>query len=393
MKTKAFFSLMFLIVSTFLCLPHTVADYEPHTQWSLPEGAIARLGKGTIGEIAYSPDGTQLAVGSSIGIWIYDVQTGEELDLLTGHSFPAWSVSFSPDGTTLASGSRDTTIRLWNTNTGKTIRTLTGHTSGVDSVSFSPDGTTLASGSGDRTVRLWDVATATHKATLTGHTGIVGSVSFSPDGTTLASGSDDQTVRLWDVATATHKATLTGHTADVWSVAFSPDGTTLASGSYDGTILLWALGPKKDIVVSFRLENGKKVTLYRENEDTLVYTFGTPGEKPELEYKGPMLADLDMTAALWSEGASEGTSNLKELASWTAWSKNDQDIIDKAANAPDSQGFIEVSDLTGLFSESTYIFRTGGWEYAIVRTWGRRSDYSEKSLIVISPDGKVHHLR
>ena len=45
-------------------------DNSDSTEWKLPEGAKARLGKGEIDEIAYSPDGTQLAVRSSIGIWL-----------------------------------------------------------------------------------------------------------------------------------------------------------------------------------------------------------------------------------------------------------------------------------------------------------------------------------
>ena len=44
-----------------------------HTKWSLPEGAKARLNKGFIFEITYSPDSTLLAVASSIGVWLYDV--------------------------------------------------------------------------------------------------------------------------------------------------------------------------------------------------------------------------------------------------------------------------------------------------------------------------------
>ena len=123
-----------------------VEDNNPlvtmNPQWSLPDGAIARLGKGSINEIEYSPDGSKLAVASSIGIWIYDAQTGEELNLLTGHTGLVTSVSFSPDGNTIASGSSDGTIRLWNANTGVHLRTLTGHTDYVFSVSFSPDGTT-----------------------------------------------------------------------------------------------------------------------------------------------------------------------------------------------------------------------------------------------------------
>ena len=109
-------------ITTVYLLPKTIP------QWHLPEDAKSRLGKGRIYEIKYSPDGTKLAVASGIGVWIYDAQSGEELDLLLGHTRSVYTVAFSPDGTTLASGSGDDTIRLWNTHTGTHIRTLTGHT-------------------------------------------------------------------------------------------------------------------------------------------------------------------------------------------------------------------------------------------------------------------------
>ena len=53
----------------------------PSPQLRLPEGVKVRLGKGRLTEnLAYSPDGTHLAVTSSIGIWLYDAQTGETLN-------------------------------------------------------------------------------------------------------------------------------------------------------------------------------------------------------------------------------------------------------------------------------------------------------------------------
>ena len=148
--------LMFTLVS----IPYfSNAFAQDYTQLSLPEGVKARLGKGLIsGNIAYSPDGTLLAVASTIGIWIYNAETGEELDLFTGHTDWVISLVFSPDGNTLASGSSDLKVRLWDVDTGRHLRTLEGHTRWVYSVSFSPDGDTLASGSSDddRNIILWD---------------------------------------------------------------------------------------------------------------------------------------------------------------------------------------------------------------------------------------------
>ena len=234
MKNMRLFNVALLLICV-LCITDSRA--QDHTRLSLPEGAIARLGKGRIsGSIAYSPDGTRLAVPSTIGIWLYDAHTGTEVSLLTGHTRQVFSAMFSPDGTTLVSTSEDHTVRLWDVATSQLKATLEAT---CCSVAFSPDGTTLASASEDHTVRLWDVATSQLKATLEGHTDRVYSVVFSPDGKILATGGGgvDHTVRLWDVATGQLKAKweedrYAAYANINYTVAFSPDGATLAFGHW-----------------------------------------------------------------------------------------------------------------------------------------------------------------
>lgn len=241
---------------------------QNNTEWYVSEEPRARLGKGIIGQITYSPDGTQLAVGSSIGIWIYNAHTGQELNLLTGHTKWPSLIAYSPDGHTLASGGEleTGTVCLWNPNTGEHKVTLGEHDRGVTCVKFSPDGSILASGSLDATIQLWDVVTGKHKATLKGHTGGTELMAFSPDGLTLASATDarwtldSDEISLWDTKTGQHKTKLENPDFLVMSIAFNPDGGTIAAGGFDknidrdqsaGTVLLWddATGEYKESLI------------------------------------------------------------------------------------------------------------------------------------------------
>ena len=256
MKISLFLIWVLLILS--ICSLPTVA--QDYTQFSLPEGAITQLGKGTLGEVQFSPNGSLLAVSSSIGVWLYDLQTGRELDLLvrTDSVYP-FPFAYSPDGKTIATGSRDKTwkttgprgssispirdftVQVWDVATGAEKATLIGHARRIHSIVYSPDGTTIATAGarGDNTVYLWNATTGKQKGILERHTGSVNSVVYSPDGNTIATASSDTTVRLWDALSGKHKATLTEHAQGANSVVYSPDGNTIATASSDTTVRLW----------------------------------------------------------------------------------------------------------------------------------------------------------
>ena len=207
------------------------------SQWGLPEGAKARLGRGRIFDLKYSPDGTRVAAPSTTGIWLYDAASGEPVSLVRlGNAFAARSVAFSPDGRTLYSFSG--VLRHWNAETGELKHTMPAIFKSVYHVAFSPDGRTIASSSG-RGVYVWDAQTAKIRQSLFAKDGErfgnVTSIAFSPDGRTLASGhrspkagnsSGTGKIGLWDVVTGERKVTLDAGVPTV--LAFSPDGRTLA---------------------------------------------------------------------------------------------------------------------------------------------------------------------
>ncbi|MBN1317259.1 MAG: protein kinase [Anaerolineales bacterium] len=189
---------------------------------------------------AFSPDGTMLASATGSAVKVWDLASMTELQTLPAG--PSRCVAFSPDGRTLAAsgGIAGQDIKMWDVETGEETLILTGHSNWINSVTFSPDGQTLASGSVDKTIRLWDIPSGRQLRVITGHKDQVESVAFSPDGTLLASASWDLTIKIWDVASGSELDSLTGHTSWIKSVAFSPDGTMLASGSND-QLRIWRI--------------------------------------------------------------------------------------------------------------------------------------------------------
>ena len=192
--------------------------------------------EGSVNAVAWSPDGTRIVSGSRDGtLKIWESGSGAEVGTLSGHTGPVDAVAWSPDGTRIVSGSRDGTLKIWESGSGAAVGTLSGHTGPVDAVAWSPDGTRIVSGSQDGTVKLWEGVGA-EVATPSGHTRKVNAVSWSPDGTRIVSGSEDTTLKIWDGASGTEIATLaTPRDAPgrVKAVAWSPDGTRIASAAME----------------------------------------------------------------------------------------------------------------------------------------------------------------
>jgi WD40 repeat protein len=116
-----------------------------------------------------------------------------------------WAISISPDSKKLLTGHSDNTLRIWDLETGTQDKILSGHTGRITDVATSPDGQLLATCALDRTIRVWDPAQTTLRRTLKGHQYAVHRIAFFPDSTALVSvgGNEVQSgtaeVKIWDL--------------------------------------------------------------------------------------------------------------------------------------------------------------------------------------------------
>ncbi len=193
-----------------------------------------------IRDYAFSLDGKRVftsALDHTVRLW--DLETGQCLRILEGHTEAIWSIAWSVDQRFLLSASDDHTARLWDVETGRCLRVLKGHTDNVVRISWSIDERQALTGADDHTVRLWDVKTGRCRRVFEGHTGPVRSVAWSADQSVFLSGSYDTTLRLWNAKTGRCLRVFEGHTGWVLSIMWSLDRRRALSGSEDGTVRLW----------------------------------------------------------------------------------------------------------------------------------------------------------
>ncbi len=282
------------------------------TTWALPDGAIARLGKGRDFRVALSPNSKYFVVGTLMGLWWYEMSSKSPIALWETERGMISAVDFSQSGEWIAVANYDGIIKVLDAQSGKCLAQMkrmqeqnlywritfssdskwiaTANWRGIVEVldmhqdvcvaqmdrgerevisaditelRFSPNGQYVAAtadnlGTEDTQTYIWCPETGELIFKFTGVTFV-----FSQDSRLIAAATPDestndvkwtaQCVSVWDIATGERIAHFIGHNDWVDFIAFSPCGEFLTSSSKDKSLRVWdiAKGVQKEVYIDF----------------------------------------------------------------------------------------------------------------------------------------------
>jgi WD40 repeat protein len=157
----------------------TCVDLETgRERYSLPCNLIYAM--------AISPDERWFAFSRNDDVEVIDLETGELLRRLPGHTTSIREIGFSPDGRFLASVSDDRTVRCWRFPEGELAWSAMAHDNRATALAFHPDGETLATAGADSIVRFWRHQSGHAVGRIPVSGGFIKDIEFDPGGETLA---------------------------------------------------------------------------------------------------------------------------------------------------------------------------------------------------------------
>lgn len=320
---------------------------------------------------------------------------------LFGHEEDVRGLSVSHDGV-IATGSRDKSVRVWNSNQGEreyTLdKTLVGHTNFVGTVAWIPPneflpGGGLVSGGMDTRVLVWDLQQASIAKDMKGHKLQVSNVAVDPNGDILSAsvdstvrrwrdgqvvevlqghdgpvqavlplsngevvtGSSDTTMKLWRGSTCI--STIRGHTDTVRGLAMMPN-VGILSASHDGSLRLWALSGEQllefvghtAIVYSVAAHSSGDIASGSEDGFAKIWRGGVcvqSIEHPGCVWDVAFLPNGDLVTAC-SDGVARVWTRERKFFAPTEEMEAYLSLISTRKSAAKTVGGVKVDDLPGI---------------------------------------------
>ena len=194
---------------------------------------------GGVTSVCLSLGGDRFMTGHENGrIWVWETETGRQIQCLNGHQSWIWGLVRSPDGNYLLSASEDRTVRVWEAQTGRCLQGLEGHGERIWQVACLNNEIAVTASS-DQTVKVWNFIKAQCLITL--ETDAI-ALAVSDAESLIFSGGTDGQLHCWDSNSGEPLDSWSSRQGDIWALAYCQTTQTLYSAGDGGIIEAWQRG-------------------------------------------------------------------------------------------------------------------------------------------------------
>jgi WD40 repeat protein len=211
--------------------------------WDLATGTLRHILAGhslRVNAVAVTPD-SKVAVSASEDetLKVWDLERGVELRTLRGHRREVNAVAITPDGRLAVSAGgilgaapnpRNNMLRVWDLERGEMLRTLRGHTEAVSAVAVLQDGRRALSGSSDGTLRVWDLQRGVQLQAFDLQDRSIRQLGVLGEGR-YAVAACDGAIRVWDLQQGQACANLEFARSSLVAMAPLPDGRRIIAAA------------------------------------------------------------------------------------------------------------------------------------------------------------------
>ncbi|HSI31985.1 MAG TPA: c-type cytochrome domain-containing protein [Tepidisphaeraceae bacterium] len=198
-----------------------------------------------IGALAYSPDGSLIAVGGYYETILHKADGTGIAARLVGGSPRILATSFSADGKRLATAGgapgQYGHVQIWNLDTKSLAGSWKYTADTVFGINFSPDGSQLAFGCADKSARVISAADGKELLKLDQHTDWCLGALFTLDGKRLLSAGRDQAMKLTSIANGQFIDDVNNPLDPIMAIARHPSQDQVLYGGANGGVRVYKI--------------------------------------------------------------------------------------------------------------------------------------------------------
>jgi len=215
-----------------------------------------------VAAVCISSDGKRGVSSDTKEVRIWDLELGRCIRTIPYQSDQGdvTALNMSADGSLLVTCGFDDHLRLWDAESGECQTLLVGQ--GAQTMNLATDEKLIVTGHLDGSLRTWSVETGDCLQTLNAHEESVGMVSLSANGQRAISAATspieegDYRLFLWDLESNQCLRALQGHNTSITGASMSADGSLAMTGDYHGLIIVWDL-PTGEVLRVFKNSAGE----------------------------------------------------------------------------------------------------------------------------------------